>query len=386
MCYYCPVMTQEQGSYLIGAVEQAIAGGYDPVFPPISVSLNGALAKWRKSIQILDLRVNDPGLKRYRPAIEQTLGQLKNLSIDCIITLPEVIPQFVTLPSEILPPPSGPESNSRRIFATRKEQGIATTSVARFQQCFLAVPHGFSSSGAAHRLELDELIPILDLGKQYGVRRMIVPVSTPGLFLDAQSQTEFQQHFVKLHLEAEKRGIRLLLKNGGLSKDFFLRLRKATGCKLALNLGTAFFERLDLLETLQAHQDHIEVVYLHQVLSGIDVLSEREDRVRKALNQTIEAVMEYQKPENLKDPDDKEYYFNQLKKAFFSFRDARQNSTSHIGIFQHGAINFVPVLKYFKQLLEQGRDLTIFFEAVPSLKNLEFFERYVVADILPAPI
>ncbi|HNV71028.1 MAG TPA: hypothetical protein PKO06_15100 [Candidatus Ozemobacteraceae bacterium] len=379
-------MTQAPGSYLIGAVEQAVAGGYDPAFPPISVSLNGALAKWRKSIQILDLRVNDPGLQRYQGAIEQTLTQLRNLSIDCILTLPEHVPEFFTLPPEVLPPPSGPESNSRRIFATRKEQGVATTSVARFQRCFLAVPHGYSSAKTARALALEDLTPILDLAQKHGLKRVIVPVSDPGLFLDAQSQRVFQQKFVQFHLEAEKRGIKLLVKNGGLSKDLFLKLRKETGCKLAFNLGTAFFERLDLLESLREQQEYIGVLFLHQALSGIDVLNEWTDRVRKTLNQTIDAVAAYQNPENQKDPADTEYYLSQLRKAFFSFRDARQNSTTHLGIFQHGAINFVPVLKYLKQLIEQGSDLTVFFEAVPNLKNLEFFERYVVSDILPAPI
>lgn len=379
-------MTHEHGSYLIGAVEQAVAGGYDPAFPPISVSLNGALAKWRKSIQILDLRVNDPGLKRYQNAIEQTLSQLRNLSIDCLITLPEYYPEVFVLPPEILPPPAGPESNSRRTFATRKEQGTATTSVARFQRCFLAVPHGFGNRRAAQALEFTDLTPILDLAQRFGQRRVIVPVSDPGLFLDAQSQRIFETTFVKLHLEAEKRGIKLLVKNGGLSKDLFLKLRRSTGCRLALNLGTAFFERLDLLETLREYEEDIEVLFLHQALSGIDVLNEWEDRVRKTLNQTIEAVLEYQNPEHQKDPADVEFYLSQLRKAFFTFRDARQNSTTHIGLFQHGAINFVPVLKHLKQLLEKGRDLTVVFETVPSLKNLEFFERYVVSDILPAPI
>ncbi len=379
-------MTNAQGSYLIGAVEQAVAGGYDPAFPPISVSLNGALAKWRKSIQILDLRVNDPGLQRFRRAVEQTLTQLRNLAIDCIITLPECSPEFFTLPVEILPPPSGPESTSRRVFATRKEQGTANTSVARFKRCFLAVPHGFDNTSAAHELTEEELLPFLDLAQKFGIKRVIVPVSDPGLFLDAQSQRLFQQKFVRLHLEAEKRGIALLVKNGGLSKDLYHRLRKETGCKLAFNLGTAFFERLDLLETLREHQADIGVLFLHQALSGVDVLNEHNGQVRKALNQTIDAVLDYQNPEHLKDPADAEYYLSRLRKAFFSFRDARQNSTTHLGIFQHGAINFVPVLKYFKQLLEQGTDLTIFFEAVPNLKNLEFFERYVVSDILPAPI
>ena len=62
-------MNNIESTFLLGYVEQGIGASQDPLDPPISISCNGSLAKWRDKLNFIDIRVNDPGLKNDREAL-----------------------------------------------------------------------------------------------------------------------------------------------------------------------------------------------------------------------------------------------------------------------------------------------------------------------------
>ena len=92
-------MINNDTTFFLGYVEQAV-GGFDPLNPPISISKNGSLAKWRGKLDFFDLRVNDLGLAHHKQEYEDLLIKAKELGIEVVMTLPEFIP----VSFEMVPP------------------------------------------------------------------------------------------------------------------------------------------------------------------------------------------------------------------------------------------------------------------------------------------
>jgi hypothetical protein len=110
-------MKNPESSIFVGYVEQGISGLQDPLSPPISISRNGSLAKWRGKFHFLDLRVNDPGLRKNRNEFVQMLQKVASLDIETIITLPQFAPVFFDLPPEMPDKPTNPNGRKYEAFS-----------------------------------------------------------------------------------------------------------------------------------------------------------------------------------------------------------------------------------------------------------------------------
>ena len=97
------IMINNETTFYLGYVEQAIGGGKDPLSPSISISKNGSLAKWRGKLDFLNLRVNDPGLKNYKQEFVNILKKASELGIEVVITLPEYVPMHFEMAPELPP-------------------------------------------------------------------------------------------------------------------------------------------------------------------------------------------------------------------------------------------------------------------------------------------
>ncbi|MBF0500304.1 MAG: hypothetical protein HQM09_09230 [Candidatus Riflebacteria bacterium] len=373
-------MGDSNGNIFLGCVEQAICGGADPLFPAISVSCNGTLAKWREKFQILDLRVNDPGLRQYRKKVEDLLIQAKSLDIDVILTLPEVNTALLDPP----PPPPVREVSSVRpsSFAPRiaEKKPAEYGKVSAFQTCLLAIPRTVPSAKIYHLLTVEECFPVLDLAEKHGVKRVIVPASEPGLFLDPQAGAEYHTAVVKLAAYARERGIALSLKNGGLPPDIFLRLHRETGCTLAYNIGTAYLERQEVLAFYQKYQDKISVLLMHQVLPGMDKYAIWKDENVKAVRIYRLAQRHFNAADRSHNAEARRATIAALLDAYYAWMDARRNTSFNLGLFQSGEINFLPLLKIIQKELRQGKDKSLILETIPSVKNAEFLRRHLLSE------
>lgn len=254
-------MKNPESSVFVGYVEQAIAGRQDPLSPPISISRNGSLAKWRGKFHFLDLRVNDPGLKKYREDFRQMLQKAQTLGIETIVTLPQLSPVLFDLP---------PEDPEKMAAPVRKTSQKKSEKLVYFKPAFLALYQAVRGSASFAKLATADCIPIIELAAEFGVDKIIVPVSEPGQYLDRMAEEEFEKSFAELDQAAKANGIRLHVRNGGLSERFYKRLKKAFGCGLAYNVGIAHLESDNIFDNYCKWKNDIEILMLHQVLPGLD--------------------------------------------------------------------------------------------------------------------
>lgn len=382
-------MPESTGQILLGCVEQALCGGCDPLYPAISVSCNGTLAKWRDKFQVLDFRVNDPGLQQHRDKVESLLAKAASLEIQAIVTLPEVLTAILEPPP---PPPVRPEepqrSFDRRGPALRPaipekkpvEKKVDLGKLAAFKSCMFAIPRTVTNSATYHHLTPDECFPIMELAARHGVRHVIVPTSEPGLFLDPQAGEEFTAVFQQLAKQAKALQITLHVKNGGLRPELFQRLSKETGCRLALNLGTSHLEGQDVLRVYQEFHKHIDILLMSQSVTGLDKWRQWRDGTNAALRVYRQAHRRFTAAVRSNNQEARRATIAVLLDSFYAYFDARRSSHFNLGLFQNGTINYVPLLKHLRRELFDGTDHTIILETAPNLKNAEFLGRYLFAD------
>ncbi len=363
-------MKNSEKSVSIGYVEQAIAASQDPLSPPISISCNGTLAKWRGKFQFLDLRVNDPGLKKYQREFREMIAKASTLGIETFVTLP----QFSTVLFDL--PPSDPEKEGQ----TRKKNDKKPTKLVYFKSAFLAISRAFEGSPSFLRLSVEDCLPIMQMAAETGVKNVIVPVSEPGQYLDRMAEEEFEKSFKILDEFAKTRGITLHLRNGGLSERFFMQMKKKYGCYLAYNVGIAHMECDDVLAVYQKSKDFMKILMLHQVLPGIDRWETRRSTLEKSLKNYVTARNDYRQAIA---EGESEYSQNCLKKfqtALTEFYEAFKNSHANLGLFQNGDLNFVPLLKEIRKDLDNGDAKYLLLETVPNTRNSDFIFRYLMTD------
>ncbi|GAB1352888.1 MAG TPA: hypothetical protein PLK28_02940 [Candidatus Rifleibacterium sp.] len=373
-------MNTTDTTFLLGYIEQGIGGAQDPLTPPISISRNGSLAKWRGKMHVLDLRVNDPGLQHNREAFVQTLQKAQTLGIKVVVTLPEYVGRSYPLPPDLppkkdAPPPPPPPKNYKK-----------PENLVHFRPCYLALPSSVEGNRAYAPLSTDDCLPIIEMAAEYGVEHIIVPVSEPGIFIDPQAEAKFKAALKILTAEAGKRQIKLHLRNGGISHAVFRKLRKESGCGMAFNLGIAHLESEDMIETYRQFRNEITIVMLQQVQSGLDKISARRDAMQKALKDFLAAAKDHQQAIAEKD----EYYAEQVLKrwhaALREYYDAARNQFMNLGLFQNGDLNLVPFLKEVRKDIEAGHQKILLVEAVPNTRNTDFVMRNVMPDSFPGSL
>ncbi len=372
-------MNVPEQRFFIGAVEQAIPGGADPVSPAISVSRNGSLAKWRDKIHFLDIRVNDPGLKSYGAPFRELLAKARSVGVEVVLTLPEAVPTVYEIPT---PPPSPPKPGIREISS--RVRNIQHRAVF-FRPCYLGVPRTVPNPDSFHSLTIEESLEIVELGAANGVAHIVIPVSEPGVFLDPAAGEEFKAKFQAIAKVCSTRGIKCHLRNGGLTRTFFEKLSKETGCGLAFNVGTAHIERNNILDWYSSLRDRISILFLHQVLPGLDKLQARKDGIERASREFFSRWSEYSAALARNDTHDLPLYQQKVYEAYRSYGDSLRNPSINLGVFQNGDINFVPLLRALKSDLEAGKEKFLVIEAVPSLKNAEFLAKFLLSDGLSTP-
>ncbi|MBF0543863.1 MAG: hypothetical protein HQM08_05505 [Candidatus Riflebacteria bacterium] len=446
-------MTRNLGQLLYGYVEQAVCGGLDPLSPAISISTNGSLAKWRGKFQVLDFRVNDPGLKKYRQSVEGIVEKAKVLGIEVNITLPEGFSVVVDAPP---PPPTQNEavssmdrSSGDNRFSDRNRNSDRTydsfrarddkrpensndpqniirdgrkgrfsklepepirEKIACYYPCYLAIPRTAtgqilkknpgdlshaeilslikSTAGGVfyHKLTLEDVAPIVELAIKHEARRLIVPVSEPGFFLDPHAEREFKAIFLKIHEMVKGKPIELCLKNGGLFGDFFNKLNHETGCGLVYNIGTAYIERQDYQAFYEQNKDKISALIFHQLVPGVDKWHAWREASMKAFQRYIPDLEEYERISSLGNETDRITSVKRLLDSYFNYIDTRKNIFFNLGLFQSGEINLVPFLRILKSDLREGKEIPLIIESVPNLKNSQFFDRYLARDFMPSPL
>ena len=137
-------MNNTETTFLLGYVEQAVGGSQDPLDPPISISSNGSLAKWRDKMNFIDIRVNDPGLKNDSEAFEKMLEKTQELGIEAILTLPEYIGSTYKVPPA-LNPSNSIKREDEKIRGKRKIYQ-RPEKIVHFRPCYLAIPNAFKDS------------------------------------------------------------------------------------------------------------------------------------------------------------------------------------------------------------------------------------------------
>ena len=363
-------MKNPENSFFVGYVEQAIAGFQDPQSPPISISRNGTLAKWRDKFHFLDLRVNDPGLRKHREEFRQMIQKATTLGLETIITLPEFSPVLFDLP------PQDPE----KVLSQRKSAAKRPEKLAFFKPAFLVLPKSKEGSQTYYRLSVEDCLPVLELAAENGVKRIIVPVSQPGQYLDPMAEKEFEKSFAALADFASQHQISLHLRNGGLSERLFLKLKSAFGCGLAYNVGIAHLESDDVLANYQKLKEDINILMLHQVLPGVDRWEARHTLLENALKNYVLAKKEYRQSLAEGDEAYSEVCLKRFNARLRDYYEALKNSDSNLGLFQNGDLNLVPLLKEIRKDLDNGQEKLLLLETVPNTKNTDFVFRYLLAD------
>jgi hypothetical protein len=207
-----------------------------------------------------------------------------------------------------------------------------------------------------------------------------VPVSEPGQYLDRVAEDEFEKCFAELDQSAKSHGIRLHVRNGGLSERYYKRLRSAFGCGLAYNVGIAHLESDNIFENYCKWKNDIAILMLHQVLPGIDRWEARRTALEKSLKNYVAIKKEYR--QSLEDGDN-EYAEKCLKRfnaALKDYYEAFKNLDSNLGLFQNGDLNLVPLLKEIRNDIADGQDKYLLLETVPNTRNSDFVFRYLLAD------
>ena len=366
-------MKNPETPFFIGYVEQGIAGGQDPLSPPISISRNGSLAKWRGKLNFMDLRVNDPGLKNNGEEIRQILVKANTLDIETVITLPEYSPQISELPPEN-------DLAEHSEYSGRRNNSRKLENYVFFKPALLALPSAVTDKDNYYQLTVEDCRPILEMAGEHGVSKVIVPVSEPGLFLDPIAEEEFINVFRELNKIAEFRGIKLHVRNGGLPLKTFAKLKKEFNCGLALNVGITHLEREDVLDFYNKMRNEISVVILQQLMPGMDKWSARKDAIELANKEYLDRMKAYQ--EAIEDKDD-EYSEKCLRRWFGAKRayfESLRNENLNLGLFQNGDLNLAPLLKAIRRDIDEGNDKYLLLETVPNIKNAEFIFRYLMPE------
>jgi len=359
-------MKNNEIPFFLGYVEQAIGGGQDPLNPSISISRNGSLAKWRGKLNFLDLRVNDPGLKKNAAAFEQILQKAESLSIKTIITLPEYSPVYFDLPPE----PKVDESTRPPRPAPRGT--VKNTHLTHFKPAYLALPSAIQGHPSYYNLSVEECLPVIELAARHSIKDVIVPVSEPGVFLDPQAEVRFKKALKELYAAAASSSISLHLRNGGISLSVFRKLAREFGCKLAYDVGIAHLEGDNIVDTYQKLDDVISIISLHQVLPGLDKFGARREAMERALKEYIAARNEYR--QSVEDKDDN-YSAKCLKRFNFALKDyqeASRNTYLNLGLYQSGDLNLVPLLKEIRSSIEAGAEKYVLLAMVPNTRNNDF--------------
>ncbi|NCB37373.1 MAG: hypothetical protein EOM80_01280 [Erysipelotrichia bacterium] len=371
-------MKNSDTPFFLGYVEQGIGGSQDPLMPPISISRNGTLAKWRGKLHFINLRVNDPGLKKNAAAFEDMLQKTETLGIKTIITLPEYVPHYYELPPE---PPASDKPEEK--VPVRKTAVKKPVRLVHFRPCYLSLPAAIEGNPAYHTLSVEDCLPIIEMAAKFKVGHIIVPVSEPGIFLDPQAENRFKKALKSINEVAKVNNIRLHLRNGGISASVFQKMAKEFGCGLAYNVGVAHLERDDIIETYRRFADNISIVILQQVLPGLDKWGARRDDMEQALKNYAGAKKEYS--QSLSDNDEawQERCLKNFNKALHDYYESCRNACFNLGLFQNGDLNLVPLLKELRKDLEAGHEKFFLLETVPNTKNSDLIARYVLPDNFP---
>ena len=357
-------MKNNEIPFFLGYVEQAIGGGQDPLSPPISISKNGSLAKWRGKLNFLDIRVNDPGLKKNAAAFEMVLQKAASLSIQTIITLPEYSPVYFDLPPE-------PKVEESARPARRGGEPKATR-LTHFKPAYLALPSVIQGHPSYYSLSVEECLPVIELAAKYSVKDIIVPISEPGVFLDPQAEVRLKKALKELSAAASAASITLHLRNGGISLSVYRKLAREFGCKLAYDVGIAHLEGEDFLDTYQKFSDEISIISLHQVLPGLDKFSARREAMEKALKEYIVARNDYRQSVEDKDDSYSEKCLKRFNYALKDYQEASRNTCFNLGLYQSGDLNLVPLLKELRRNIDAGAEKYILLAMVPNTRNNDF--------------
>lgn len=374
-------MNNTESTFLLGYVEQGIGGSQDPLNPPISISRNGSLAKWRDKMNFIDIRVNDPGLKNDREAFEQILEKAKLLEIEAILTLPEYIgktynvpPAPVSAQSQNQPKANGKERPKKQNPNQRPE------TMVHFRPCYLAIPNTLQGDKIYTKLTVEDCLPIIEMGAKYGVKNIIVPVSEPGQFIDPLAERSFKESLKKICDAAKKNNMKVLLRNGGISLPVFKKMAKEFGVGMAYNLGIALLECDDIVEVYKNNSQYISVVMFQQLVQGLDKWNARHENMEKALSDMLQAEKDYKR--GLADND--KHYAEQVliryNDAYFAYVDANQNSLYNLGLFQAGDLNVIPLLNEIRKDIEKGNNKYLLLETVPNTRNNDLIMRSVVPN------
>jgi hypothetical protein len=366
----CHTMKNTEIPFFLGYVEQAIGGNQDPLSPPISISRNGSLAKWRGKLNFLDLRVNDPGLKKNAAAFEQIMQKAESLGISVIITLPEYSPVSFDVPPE---PVVDEAAKGARKGPARPDR------LTHFKPAYLALPSAIQGNPSYYSLSVEECLPIIDFAARHSVKHIVVPVSEPGVFLDPQAEVSFKQAFRQIHAAASAASITLHLRNGGISLSVYRKLAREFGCKLAYDVGVAHLEGEDFLETYKKLGDDITIVSLQQVLPGLDKYNARREGMEKALREYIAVRKEYRQSVEDKDDSYSEKCLKRFNYALKDYQEACRNTYLNLGLYQSGDLNLVPLLKEIRAGIEEGSEKFVLLAMVPNTRNNDF----VIQKLVP---
>jgi hypothetical protein len=365
-------MKNPETSFFVGYVEQGIGGGQDPLLPPVSVSANGTLAKWRGKFNFLDLRVNDPGLCKSKEAFSQMIQKADTLGIETVLTLPQYTPVFFDLP------PEDPEKPLK--IPGRKSQTKKPEKLVYFKPSYLVLSNTLAGSVSFNKLTFEDCLPVMELAAEYSVKNVVVPVSEPGHFFERTAEEEFCEIIAKLSEFAKKHEIDLHLRNGGLSERLFRRINEKYGCRLAYNVGIAHLESDNLIEVYNRFKDEIIIIALQQVLPGIDRWDSRRKVLESSLKQYVLAKKEFKQSLQDKDEAHGEFCLRRFRSAMRDYFDAFRNQDYNLGLFQNGDLNLVPLLKEIRKDLDEGKAKYLLLETVPNTKNTDFIFRYLLAD------
>lgn len=367
-------MNNNEISLNVGYVEQAIGGDQDPLYPPISISRNGSLAKWRDKLSFIDLRVNDPGLRRFRDAFTDMLTKARGLRKDIVLTLPEFTPVYFDMPPVVERPVDEVEGAPRRPARKRPAK------LVYFKPSYLALPTVINNRATYQELEVEDYMPVLELAKQFEVRHVVMPVSEPGVFLDPFAEEKFKNKFKTLNEFAQANNIQLHLRNGGLALSAFKRMHKSFKCGLAYNVGVASLEGDNMMQTVKDFGDMINIFILQQILPGLDKWGNRRENMKRALKKYVMIRKEYQQSLTENNDENSAMLLQEFNYALKEYYDASRNDSFNLGLFQNGHLNLVPLLKEQRRDLKKGCERYFIIEAVPSTKNNDFVLGYLMPE------
>ncbi len=371
-------MNNIESTFLLGYVEQGIGGSQDPLNPPISISCNGSLAKWRDKMNFIDLRVNDPGLNENREAFEQMLEKTKELGIEVVLTLPEYIGKSYNVP----PAPNNENSSKHEDEKIRGKRKLyqRADKLVHFRPCYLSIPTALKGNKIYTQLSVEDCLPIIELGAKYGVKNIILPVSEPGQFIDPIAETQFKNSLKEICLAAKKDNIKILLRNGGISLPVFKKMAKEFNVGLAYDLGIALLECDNIVEVYRENSKYISVVLFQQIIQGVDKWNTKREETEKALKDMLKAEKDYKRGLAENDTHYAEQVLIRYNDAYYAYLDANKNNLYNLGLFQSGDLNVIPLLKEIRKDIEKGEIKYLLLETVPNTRNNDLIMRSVVPN------